>query len=137
MRLTHLAVFAPLALLAACGGNPQDLTISNGASGMSSVAAEKARLAALRQGGTLEPARLKGMNTLEIRSILGKPGFTRRDAPAEIWQYRGRICTLDLFLYDDASGQTVAHYAVRGAMPVSEGECVNELVGRNAGTPTS
>lgn len=84
-----------------------------------------------------EPARLKGLNPLQVRSVLGRPVFTRRDAPAEIWQYRARACTLDLFLYDEGGGQTVAHYAMRGSQPINESACFEELTGRDHGIPSS
>lgn len=94
------------------------------------------QLAAL-PGGLSEPSRLKGLNTLQVKSVLGRPGFTRRDAPAEIWQYRGRACTLDLFLYDDDGHQVVTHYAMRGTQPLDERGCIDELTGRGRAAPMS
>lgn len=138
MRLARLLAVSSVALLAACAGNPQTTAGPNAASGTDSSVSEMKAQQALAPAGTVtEPARLKGLNPLQVRSVLGRPGFTRRDAPAEIWQYRARACTLDLFLYDEGQGQLVAHYAVRGAQPVSERDCFAELVGRNPGTPES
>lgn len=85
---------------------------------------------AVAGGSAVDPSRLKGLSPTQIRSVLGKPVFTRRDAPAEIWQYRSRACTLDLFLYDEGGSQTVAYYAVRGPQPINEGQCVGDLVGQ-------
>lgn len=139
MRLVRHAVLAPLALLVACGGNPQTYGGgSNGPSGFDFFGLGKGgdQQAAL-PGNAPDPNRLKGLTPIQVRSVLGKPVFTRRDAPAEIWQYRGRACTLDLFLYDEGGSQTVAHYAVRSPQPINEGQCLGELVGRNQGVPTS
>lgn len=138
MRLPRLFAVTSLALLAGCAGNPETAPGPNAARGTDSSASEmKAQQALIPTGPVTEPSRLKGLNPLQVRSVLGKPGFTRRDAPAEIWQYRARACTLDLFLYDEGHGQTVAHYAVRGLQPVSERDCFDALTGGNRGTPTS
>ena len=75
-----------------------------------------------------EPSRLKGLTPLQVKEVLGKPGFQRRDAPAEIWQYRGRGCTLDLFIYDLGNGQKVDHWAVRSPARVNDTDCFQQLV---------
>lgn len=141
MRLVRFAALAPLALLVACGGNPQR------GGGGTVGGFDQFGPDALRgsQGATLpgtgaDPARLKGLSSLQVRAVLGKPMFTRRDAPAEIWQYRGRACTIDLFLYDEGGSQTVSHVAVRSQQPVNESQCFGELVGRagrDEATPAS
>lgn len=146
MRLARYAVLAPLALLVACGGAPRNA----GGPGQTGNPAEfdffgadalrgSGQAVALPGGTGADPNRLKGLSPLQVRSVLGKPMFTRRDAPAEIWQYRGRGCTLDLFLYDEGGSQTVAHYAVRSQQPVNESQCMSELVGKSQGldVPTS
>lgn len=144
MRLVRYAVLAPLAFLVACGGAPR----TSGSPGQTAgsvfdfFGADALRgsdqQAAMPSTGA-DPNRLKGLSPLQIRSVLGKPVFTRRDAPAEIWQYRSRACTLDLFLYDEGGSQTVAHYAVRSQQPVNESQCLGELVGKSKGeaVPTS
>jgi hypothetical protein len=143
MRLVRYAVLAPLAFLVACGGAPQ----TAGKPGQATDPAfdffgadalrGSSQQAALPGGTGTDPNRLKGLSPLQVRSVLGKPVFTRRDAPAEIWQYRSRACTLDLFLYDEGGSQTVAHYAVRSQQPVNESQCLGELVGKGQGVPTS
>jgi len=146
MRFAQYAILAPLTLLVACGGAAQ-----NGGPNVSSNggvfdffgadALRGSQQATANPGTGADPNRLKGLNPLQVRSVLGKPVFTRRDAPAEIWQYRGRACTLDLFLYDEAGGQKVAHYAVRSPQQqaqVNESQCLGELVGDQAkAVPTS
>lgn len=141
MRLVHLVALAPLALLVACGGAPRQGVTTTGATpgGVGKSSGDADGVAAL-SGSQADPDRLKGLSPLQVRAVLGKPMFTRRDAPAEIWQYRGRACTLDLFLYDDGGHQTVAHVAVRSQQPVNDSQCMGELVGRatrDDATPSS
>ncbi len=89
-------------------------------------------------GAVPDLAGLRGLTSVQLRAALGNPGFTRRDAPAEIWQYRGRNCTLDLFLYDvSGGGQTVAQYAVRSPTDMPAKDCFDELVGRSRTMPSS
>jgi hypothetical protein len=61
-------------------------------------------------GGTRHPPLndlhdLIGLERDQVQSRLGDPAMRRRDAPAEIWQYRSALCVVDLFLYRE--GQTV------------------------------
>lgn len=138
MRFARLVSLCSLALLAACAGNPQSSGLTSPRGSDSSASETRLGLQGLAPTGPVtEPARLKGLNPLQVRAVLGRPVFTRRDAPAEIWQYRARACTLDLFLYDEGQGQTVAHVAVRGTQPVNERDCFNELTGTGPGIPTS
>lgn len=62
------------------------------------------------------PTTLVGMSREDVTELLGPPMFRRREMPAEIWQYRATSCTLDLFLYKDAKGDTykVTHVEARG-----------------------
>ncbi len=140
MRLRPIAAFAPLALLAACGGNPQGQgpVVSAEPGTLPPVTAEDApEQTALVSPLVAEPAALKGMSPIEIKAVLGAPVFTRRDAPAEIWQYRGHACTLDLFIYDGSTGQTVAHYAIRSVNAIGEKECFEELRAVRRSAPSS
>ncbi|CAA7622013.1 hypothetical protein [Magnetospirillum sp. UT-4] len=134
MRPHASAVLGSALLLAACAGNPQTgqgpaASVTPAGAGEPAPAPSRPAIAEARRV-PLEPTALKGLSPTQLRSMLGAPVFTRRDTPAEIWQYRGRSCTLDLFLYDDGGGQIVAHYAVRSAQPVSDRDCVDELLGR-------
>jgi hypothetical protein len=56
------------------------------------------------QIGTLEH-----LTAADLVARLGPPNFTRRDPPAELWQYRGATCVLDLFLYPDNGTLKVSH----------------------------
>lgn len=53
----------------------------------------------------------------EVAGLYGKPGFVRRDGPAEIWRYDGEDCLLDVFLYRERDIFRVAHYELRGDAP--------------------
>ncbi|HEV2678248.1 MAG TPA: hypothetical protein VGV37_27215 [Aliidongia sp.] len=60
-----------------------------------------------------EMASLHDMSDRQLMQRLGSPDFTRRDPPAEIWQYRSASCVLDVFLYPEAGGLKVAHATTR------------------------
>ncbi len=62
-----------------------------------------------------EPTVLEGLIADQVEALLGAPGFKRNDDPAEIWQYRVKSCTLDLFMYEtlDSRQRSVAHYEAR------------------------
>lgn len=51
-----------------------------------------------------EMAELSGQSSIAIRGLLGEPAMTRREAPAEVWQYAGQACVLDIVFYPDAAG---------------------------------
>lgn len=69
------------------------------------------------QGGTglsdQDADRFKGKAAPDIVALLGQPNFRRREQPAEVWQYYGQGCVLDLFLYDEQGGQRVTHAELR------------------------
>ena len=77
-------------------------------------------------------ARIKGMEKSAIARLLGEPGFIRRDDPAEIWQYRGERCILDVFMYKDGNSFTAAHVTLRSRTverPADE-ECYANIFAR-------
>lgn len=64
----------------------------------------------------LAPSQIRSLANLsapELLSRLGPPDFTRLDPPAQLWQYRGATCVLDLFLYPDGNALRVAHAETR------------------------
>jgi hypothetical protein len=63
--------------------------------------------------GEVTVDRFKGQSAKDITAGLGEPSFRRREAPAEVWQYYGQGCVLDLFLYDETDGQRVKHAELR------------------------
>lgn len=135
----------PVLALAACGGAPQPpggaVTAASVAAAVAvaepAVAVETAALPLPPSGPVDEPRRLKGLSGRQVIQVLGSPGFRRRDNPAEIWQYRVRACTLDLFLYDGDGGQTVTHVAVRSPSGMSERDCFDAVVERDRAVPSS
>jgi hypothetical protein len=77
------------------------------------------------------PASLKGMSQAEVTLALGKPDFTRKERTARLWQYNGRRCALDLFLYPQKDGSMrVTHVDVRTRKPFNlDGQaCLDEIV---------
>jgi len=79
-----------------------------------------------------DPGRLRGLGPGDLTAMLGAPDFRRRDAPADLWQYRQKRCVLDLFLYPNKkTGRTrVTHFAARGlgAADVGAEECLLDLL---------
>lgn len=59
-------------------------------------------------------ATLPGMTGDALAAALGAPQFRRHDGKAEIWQYRGTACTLDVFLYADGGNLRVRYADARG-----------------------
>jgi hypothetical protein len=98
-------------LLAACqvpqprssAGRPGDTQPGGGVESMPPLLGE--------QGD--DPAHLKGLAAPEVVAKLGDPGYRRRESPAEVWQYFGPGCVLDVFLYDDHGAQRVTHAELR------------------------
>ncbi len=87
------------------------------------------------------PQHFEGLEGRVILAELGNPNFRRRETPAEVWQYYGPGCILDLFLYDDASagagksadsapdGNKVAHAELRGRENApAEAGCLSRLI---------
>lgn len=93
------------------------------------------------------PQHFEGLEGKDVIAALGDPSFRRRETPAEVWQYYGPGCILDLFLYDDgaspgasATGKPidgvvldgkVAHAELRGreGQP-AEPACLSRLIGQ-------
>ncbi len=77
-----------------------------------------------------DPARLMGLDRAGLAKLLGDPDLTRREPPAEIWQYRGGSCVFDVFLYEEAGRQRVTYLEARdgAARRVGARGCLNELL---------
>ena len=63
-----------------------------------------------------DPAQLMGLVGADLADLLGEPGYRREDADAQVWQYRGIDCLLDVYLYRDGDGtpHRVTYYEFRG-----------------------
>jgi hypothetical protein len=72
---------------------------------------------------------LMGRGPDGVTRTLGAPSFRRKDPPAEVWQYRGERCILDIFFLPGGSGLRVAHVAIRGydVATVAEADCLADL----------
>lgn len=76
------------------------------------------------------PAQFVGLAGDDIAAALGAPDLTRRDGPAEVRQFRGRNCVLDLFLYPASNHLAVQHVELRGPS-LSQSDrraCLAELI---------
>jgi hypothetical protein len=47
------------------------------------------------------PEKLNNLTQQEIGYLFGKPNFHRRDADAEIWQYKSGYCVVDFYFYNN------------------------------------
>lgn len=76
------------------------------------------------------PGELIGRESAEVAKLLGKPTFARRDGGAEIWQYRGKACILDLFLYKGQLGRLVEHAELRrrNEGKISDRDCLADVL---------
>jgi len=78
----------------------------------------------------IDPTTLVGMPSGAVQAKLGNPSLLRRDGTAQIWQYRGQGCIVDLFLYRRGDGDAqVAFVDMRGPR-VDEGQgaaCVSAM----------
>jgi hypothetical protein len=77
-----------------------------------------------------DPQQLMGIEPGALGAILGEPELTRREAPAEIWQYRNDSCVLDVFLYDTAGRREVTYVEARdgAAQRMDARACLNTLL---------
>ncbi len=80
----------------------------------------------------VRPEQLLGLDADQLTTLLGGADFTRSDGPAEIRQFRGSDCVVDVFLYQEpAAGRyRVAHVETRdrGLAGVAERPCVAGLL---------
>jgi hypothetical protein len=102
------------------------------ASGTASGAAADPATAALPPEPIIndDPQQLMGIGPGALSAVLGEPELIRREAPAEIWQYRNDGCVLDVFLYDTAGRRTVTYIEARDgtAQRIETRACLNTLL---------
>ncbi len=86
-----------------------------------------------------DPARILGLGPDRLTELLGRPELTRREPPAEIWQYRGESCVFDVFLYEEAGLVRVTYLEARdaSAQRVAERGCLNQLLRARLAEPLS
>ena len=83
--------------------------------------------------GSLEAAEdLMGLTADALTALLGKPSVVRREAPAQIWQYRHSSCVFDIFLYEESDAFRVAYFEARDdqARKQPAEPCLSEILGR-------
>ncbi|MEX2615286.1 MAG: hypothetical protein WD767_04245 [Alphaproteobacteria bacterium] len=77
-----------------------------------------------------DPRQLLRLSGKTVAALLGPASYVRRDGTAEIWQYRAAQCVLDVFLFQDSSGLSVAHVDLReradGTIPARR--CFGDLL---------
>ncbi len=76
------------------------------------------------------PKELVGKSGLQITSAIGAPAFRRKDGDAQIWQYRGTNCLLDVFLYKNGAALKVKYAELRrrASGGLSESACLANAV---------
>lgn len=100
----NLTVLKPSAPDAEAGSGSTAIALPSVTEGAGEPVAEVSPKAlVLRQTSPLLSApdinQLIGLNGPELNHLLGKPLLVRREADAEVWQYRTANCVLHLFLY--------------------------------------
>lgn len=93
-RLLVIGLMLPTLVLAACAGPVQTRGDTRGPGYASS--GPPVRVPTV--------AELSNKTPIAVRALLGEPVMTRREAPAEVWQYTGQACVLDVVFYPDAAG---------------------------------
>jgi hypothetical protein len=63
-----------------------------------------------------DPAQVIDLNGAALEALLGVPSFSRRETGAQVWQYAGTACILDVYLYDDGpdTPYRVTYFEIRG-----------------------
>lgn len=123
------ALLGPLALGAcvADGGGAASGGLAGAGAGSGSELAS-------RTPSTTATRELVGKSEREVRSELGAPAFRRTDGPAQVWQYRGTACLLDVFLYKEGGGFRVKHAELRrrGGAGLSDRACMTDALTNRA-----
>ncbi len=61
----------------------------------------------------VRPDDLMGRDSVGLLGALGEPTRVRKEAQAQIWQYDGGSCVVDVFLYPDGATNRVAYVEAR------------------------
>ncbi|OHC75667.1 MAG: hypothetical protein A3G18_00480 [Rhodospirillales bacterium RIFCSPLOWO2_12_FULL_58_28] len=140
MSFRHALLIAGLLVVSGCasGGPPeaapgepsateepeQEQSVASGAT--------PKETAARRPGPIDAPGKLAGLSGEQVATLLGVPSFKRHDSPAQVWQYGGETCLLDVFLYENKGGETltVAHSEARGrdGAKITHKDCITRLI---------
>jgi hypothetical protein len=126
-------------LLAACSAGP-----AHPVDAAADPAPAAGRAAAAPLSSPPAAAQLVGMSAEQITRLLGRPHRSRREAPAQVWQYAAANCVMFVFLYEGgpATGgqpavsahgwrvQYIEALSRNDAKPVPTAECLSGLIGR-------
>lgn len=77
---------------------------------------------------------LLGLEGEELAALLGQPIQRRREAPAEIWQYRTGSCVVDVVFYETDASARVDYVEARDrtAEPADSGACLEDVLRERA-----
>jgi hypothetical protein len=100
-------------LLPAACGTPHLKTAGQSASASAATGSGDSAPDAQPAGFTPTAGNLLGANPTKLEQWLGKPGVVRLDDPAQVWQYRGQGCVVDVYLYPSSDGMAVSHAEAR------------------------
>ncbi len=80
------------------------------------------------------PQRMLGADAEGLAARLGEPARRRREAAAQVWQYRLQTCVLDVVLYPENGTPVIAHLDARDRQgaPVATRGCLRRLLERRA-----
>jgi hypothetical protein len=124
--LTRLSFLGIVLFLNACISEPSQQSIQN------SISTPPKPPLPSRNELIQDSNRFKGLTSEGLVSLLGDPNFVRKDPPAEIWQYYGGDCVLDLFLYPNQDQMSVDYAELRGKTKGETSGCLNRIIfGRN------
>jgi len=89
---------------------------------------------------TATAAALVGLSAADLTAVIGSPRWRRRESPAEVWQYQGARCVLDVFLYQEGGAARVVYAEARdeSLLPVTLAACLQRIEAeRRKPTPAS
>ena len=77
-----------------------------------------------------DPEQIMGLDSAALEALLGEPEFRRDEPPAQVWQYHGEDCVLDVFLYTDGAAEhhRVTYYEIRGDDDGARRRCLRGLL---------
>ncbi len=133
--MTRIAAAALALIVAACQTTPPATApTSSERQAPGPAASEEASRRETRPPAPRPPGELLRMVAEEAERRLGPADFRRHDPPAQLWQYRGDSCVLDLFLYPRADDGRLAvdHFETRprGGDAVDPAACYGALLAR-------
>jgi len=90
--------------------------------------------------GSATAASLVGLSDAELSRLIGPPRWRRAESPAQVWQYQGATCVLDIYLYEEAGAPRVVYAEAcdESALPVTLAACLQRIEAeRRAPAPAS